>query len=113
MARYQIAQLDRIDAVACPCGQTRRAFIDDPDHIASVHLVDISDDARPHYHKKMTEIYTVLQGQGYIELDGESFAVQPMTVIKINPGCRHRAVGKLRILNTVIPVFDADDEWFD
>lgn len=113
MTRYQIAQLDRIDAVTCPCGQTRRAFTDDPDHIASVHLVDISYDARPHYHKKMTEIYVILQGEGYIELDGELFKVQPMTAIKIRPGCRHRAVGRMRILNTVLPAFDANDEWFD
>jgi hypothetical protein len=36
-----------------------------------------------------------------------------MTSIFIKPGCRHRAVGKMRILNVVIPPFDAEDEWFD
>jgi hypothetical protein len=34
----------------------------------------------------------------------------------IRPGTRHRAVvGKtpMKILNIVVPPFDADDEWFD
>jgi len=28
-------------------------------------------------------------------------------------GCRHRAIGKLRIVNIPVPAFDANDEWFD
>jgi hypothetical protein len=31
----------------------------------------------------------------------------------IKPGCRHRAIGKLKILNIPIPAFDPDDEFFD
>ena len=38
---------------------------------ASVHLVEISEDARTHYHKRLTEIYVVLEGEGFMELDGE------------------------------------------
>jgi len=26
---------------------------------------------------------------------------------------RHRAVGKMKIVNIPIPAFDPDDEWFD
>jgi hypothetical protein len=33
--------------------------------------------------------------------------------VKIHPGCRHRAVGQLKVLNIVLPVFDPEDEWFD
>jgi quercetin dioxygenase-like cupin family protein len=113
VANYSIAQLDVLASVPCPCGLTRRAFVDETDKTASVHLVDISVDARVHFHKKMTEIYTVLQGEGFIELDGEKIPVKPMSVIKIKPGCRHRAIGNMRILNTAIPAFDAADEWFD
>ena len=29
------------------------------------------------------------------------------------PGCRHRAVGRLKIINIPIPAFDSGDEWFD
>lgn len=113
MPQYSLAQLDELNAVACPCGYTRCAFVNDADKLASVHLLDIATDAQTHYHKKMTEIYTVLDGEGFIEVDGERIPVKPMSVIKIKPGCRHRAVGNLRILNTAIPAFDASDEFFD
>ncbi len=80
---------------------------------ASVHLVDIEKDSATHYHKAMTEIYVVLEGEGEIELDGRKFPVKPMTAIYIRPGCRHRAIGKLRLLNIPIPAFDPKDEWMD
>jgi hypothetical protein len=48
-----------------------------------------------------------------VELDGLRVPVRPLTAVLIRPGCRHRAVGRLRILNTVVPAFDPADEWFD
>ena len=112
MRTFQITQLDSVDATRCPCGFARRAFAE-PGNAASVHLVDIQQDSRTHYHKRMTEIYLVLEGEGHMELDGELFAVRPLTAIYIQPGCRHRALGKLKILNIPIPAFDEQDEWFD
>jgi mannose-6-phosphate isomerase-like protein (cupin superfamily) len=106
-----ITQLDTVKPVSCPCGSARRAFAGK--EVASLHLVEISADSRVHYHKKMTEIYLVLEGDGHIELDGEVFPVKPMTAIMIKPGCRHRAVGKLRVVNIPVPAFDEGDEWFD
>lgn len=111
--RYALAQLDRLPSVACPCGEARRAFRDVPHAPASVHLTDIQADSRTHYHRGMTEIYVVLEGEGTIELDGQSFALRPLTAVLIRPGCRHRAVGRLRLLNIPIPAFDPADEWFD
>ena len=61
----------------------------------------------------MTEIYLILEGSGHLELDGELIPVKPMTSILIKPGCRHRAVGNMRIINIPIPTFDHEDEWFD
>ncbi len=113
MQSYSIAQLDEIPAQPCPCGTTRRAFAETAGAPASVHRVDISVDARTHYHKKMTEIYVILEGEGQIELDGQRFPVRPMTSILIKPGCRHRAIGRMKIINVAIPAFDAGDEWFD
>ena len=112
-ALFLIAQLDQIDPLRCPCGITRRAFASADNSPASVHQVEIQLDARTHYHKTMTEIYIVLEGEGAIELDGKSFPVKPMTSIMIKPGCRHRAIGKLKIINVAIPAFDPADEWFD
>ncbi|MCB2100259.1 MAG: cupin domain-containing protein [Rhodobacterales bacterium] len=111
--RYAVRQLDDIAPVACPCGQARRAFGDDPADVASVHLTDISVDAETHYHKAMTEIYVILEGEGHMELDGDLVPVKPLTAVVIRPGCRHRAVGEMRILNIPVPPFNDADEWFD
>jgi mannose-6-phosphate isomerase-like protein (cupin superfamily) len=108
-----ISQLNEIPSQRCPCGFARRAFAEAGQNAASLHLVDIQEDARAHYHKKMTEMYLVLEGMGEIELDGQRFPVKPMTAIYIKPGCRHRAIGKLKIINIPIPAFDEADEWFD
>lgn len=113
MTNYMIAQLDDIDSVKCPCGFSRRAFVSPDNPVATLHIVDITEDARAHYHKKLTEIYLVLEGAGYMELDGERVPVKPLSAILIKPGCRHRAVGKMRIVNIPVPAFDPEDEWFD
>ena len=110
---HKITQLDEIPALNCPCGQARRAFGDQDRSPASVHLVHIQKDTRTHYHKRQTEFYVILEGTGQIELNGALFPVKPLTAIKIPPGCRHRAVGKMVILNVVIPAFNPQDEWFD
>lgn len=112
MSHAQIVRLNELSAVRCPCGFSRRAFAQ-PGNAASMHVVDIEEDARAHYHKKMTEIYLVLEGSGQIELDGKLFPIEPMSAIYIPPCCRHRAVGRMKILNIAIPAFDETDEWFD
>ncbi|MDJ0951163.1 MAG: cupin domain-containing protein [Alphaproteobacteria bacterium] len=110
--RYRIAHLADLPGTPCPCGVARRAFADDPDNdVASVHLTDIHSDAETHFHKQMTEIYVILEGEGHMELDGERVPVKPLTTVMIKPGCRHRAVGRMRILNIPVPPFDAADEW--
>ena len=111
--RFRISRIAELPPIACPCGQARRAFVDDVDAVASLHVVDISIDARVHYQKRMTEIYYILEGEGHIELDGERHAVRPGDAILIKPLCRHRAIGRLRVLNVPVPAFDPEDEWFD
>ena len=111
--QYMIAQMDELDAVKCPCGLSRRAFVADDNPVATLHMVDITQDSRVHYHKKLTEIYLILEGQGHMELDGDRVPVKPLTAVFLKPGCRHRAVGNMRIVNIPIPAFDPTDEWFD
>jgi mannose-6-phosphate isomerase-like protein (cupin superfamily) len=108
-----IADLQSIDPVPCPCGQARRAFLVPGNRAASIHLVDIQIDPVPHYHEKHTEIYYILEGEGFIELDGKRTPVKPGTAILIPPGVRHRTLGKIRLLNVPIPPFDPGDELFD
>lgn len=112
-ARHMRTQLDEVPAVPCPCGQARRGFAVPGNDLATIHLVDISADARTHYHRRMTEIYLILEGEGFIELDGERVPARPMLSVMIQPGCRHRLVGRFRIVNVAIPAFDPADEWFD
>jgi mannose-6-phosphate isomerase-like protein (cupin superfamily) len=110
---YEITQMDELTPTRCPCGFARRAFVSPDNKIATLHITDIATDSQVHYHKVMTEIYLILEGTGFMELDGERIPVKPMTSIFIKPGCRHRALGKLRIVIVPIPAFDPNDEWFD
>jgi mannose-6-phosphate isomerase-like protein (cupin superfamily) len=109
--KIAIAQLDEISPVPCPCGQARRAFNEPWNSLATVHLTDISKDSRRHFHKGMTEIYIVLEGEGYLEADGVKYPLKPLTAVMIRPGCVHRAVGNLRIINVPMPPFDPADEF--
>lgn len=111
--RYRISQLDAIEPTRCPCGSTRRAFALPDNQTATVHLLTVAQDARTHYHKTLTEIYVILEGEGFLELDGQRVPLRPMTAVMILPGCRHRAIGRLKLINVPIPAFDPADEWFD
>ena len=115
MKNWTLMQMDEVKPVKCPCGQSRRAFVSPDNKVATLHMVDIAADARPHYHRRLTEIYFIMEGTGHLELDGEKIPVKPMTAVLIKPGCRHRAVGKLRVVNIPVPAFDPNDkdEWFD
>ena len=74
--------------------------------------VEISKDSRPHYHKKTTEIYYVLEGEGHLEIEKDKVPLKPGVSVLIPPNNLHRAVGELKILNVPVPAFDPADEWF-
>ena len=113
MQRYLVCQLEDLAPTPCPCGTTRRGFADDEDALGTVHLLEVRGAAQTHYHKRLTETYVVLEGTGHVELDGQAVPVRPYTAVMIRPGCRHRAVGAMKILIFVVPKFDPEDEWFD
>jgi mannose-6-phosphate isomerase-like protein (cupin superfamily) len=102
----------------CPCGTAYRVVRGADGAPASVHVVDIRSDSARHYHRTFAEIYTCLDGHGFLELDGRVVPLDPGTVVVIEPGRRHRAYpaapgASLRILNVAVPPFDPDDEWLD
>jgi quercetin dioxygenase-like cupin family protein len=113
MLRYRLAHLPSLTPIECSCGVARRAFADAPDAPASVHLVEVRRDSRTHFHLRQTETYYVLRGEGTVELDGQAHPARPGDAFQILPGCRHRAVGDLTLLNIVVPPFDPTDEHFD
>ena len=78
---------------------------------AWVHAVDISG-AKPHYHKKSTELYYVLAGEGSVLVGGAEHAVQRGSMIHIPPGTVHAARGQMRVLVIGIPDI-ADDDYFE
>ena len=109
---FQIARLNEIEPTPCPCGQSRRAFMNQENEVASMHLVEIKHDSEKHFHRHMTEMYYVLEGEGHIELDDQIHPLSPGTAVLIKPGCHHRAVGSnLKILNIPVPKFDPEDEY--
>jgi len=75
---------------------------------AWVHAVDI-DGAKLHYHKRSTELYYVLAGDGFVMLDGIEQPVVQGSLVHIPPGVVHGARGKMRVLVVGIPDIAEDD----
>jgi mannose-6-phosphate isomerase-like protein (cupin superfamily) len=113
--RYHLADFAQIPGVPCPCGTARRAFADVEEFPGTVHVTEISADAKRHYHRRLTETYYFLEcgADAEMELDDERIPVRPGTCIVIPPGVRHRAVGRMKVLIVVLPKFDPADEWLD
>jgi mannose-6-phosphate isomerase-like protein (cupin superfamily) len=82
----------------------------------SFHVTRIRD-SQLHYHKNTAEVYYILQGTGRMELNAERVEVRPGSVIRIDPGTRHRLEGlngqEVTTVVVAIPAFDPNDEWFD
>jgi len=56
-----IVDFAALDGIACPCGVARRAFQDVADWPGTVHVTEISAEARLHYHRRLTETYYFLE----------------------------------------------------
>ena len=68
------------------CGHRYRLLSQGDSGVAAwAHAVDI-DGAKPHYHKRATELYYVLEGEGQVILDGEAQDVFTGTMLHIPPG---------------------------
>jgi len=72
---------------------------------------------RRHYHRASEEFYFLLEGNGTMELDGETRRVGPGDAVLIPPGSRHQitATGKrsLRFLCCCAPPYSHEDTFFD
>ncbi len=115
IAGCPVADFAGIEPVPCPCGRARRAFGDVEELPGTLHLTEIGEQAAVHYHRTLTETYYILECApgSCLELNGQRLEVHPGMSVVIPPGTRHRAVGRMKILNFVLPKFDPDDEWFD
>ena len=113
--RWYLADFTEIEGVACPCGTARRAFADVESFPGTIHRTEIATDARLHYHRRLTETYYFLECEtgAQMQLDDELIDVRPGICVVIEPGVRHRAIGRMTVLIVVLPKFDPEDEWFD
>ena len=94
------------------CGHRYRLISQDDENVAAwAHAVDI-DGAKPHYHKRATELYYVLEGSGKVVLDDEEREVRPGTMVHIPPGVVHGAIGQMRVLVVGIPDIDDSDVYY-
>lgn len=111
---FELVKFSELPGTPCPCGTARRAFYDADDLPLTVHVTEISVDAKRHFHKSLTETYYFLEcdSDAKMELDDETISVTPGTAILIRPGTWHRALGKMKVLIVVHPKFDPSDEWF-
>lgn len=110
--RYRIVDFDQVPGVACPCGTAHRAFAEVTDFPATVHRTEIIGEAKPHYHRTLTETYYILECESgaRMQLDDELVPVKPGSCVMIPPGVVHRAVGRMTVLIFVLPKFDPSDE---
>lgn len=112
---FEIVDFANVPGQPCPCGTARRALTEVEDFPGTIHVTEISADAKTHYHKRLTETYYILEcdSEAALELNGERVPVRPGVLVLIRPGTRHRAVGRMKVLLVAIPKFDPSDEWFD
>ncbi|MEZ6126409.1 MAG: cupin domain-containing protein [Planctomycetaceae bacterium] len=112
---YHVADFSKIEPVPCPCGLARRAFHGVDAFPGTLHVTEISEDARRHYHRTLTETYFFLEcgPDAKMELNEDVIPVHPGMSVVVPPGVRHRALGKMKVLIVVLPEFDPHDEWFD
>lgn len=112
---FEVVDFSHIEGTSCPCGVARRAFASVEDFPATVHVTEISANAKLHYHKRLTETYYFLECQpgAQMQLNEEYIDVHPGMCVMIRPGVRHRAIGKMKVLILVLPKFDPADEWLD
>jgi quercetin dioxygenase-like cupin family protein len=67
-----------------------------------------------HYHRATEEIYFVLEGEGELQIDGETRRVAPGVAALIPPGAWHEILAEtpLRFLCCCAPAYSHDDTFF-
>jgi len=112
---YEFVDFADLPGTPCPCGTARRAFAGAADFPATVHVTEISIDAKKHYHRRLTEVYYIIEcgSDARMELDDEMIPLRPGLCVLIRPLTRHRALGQMKVLIVASPKFDPEDEWLD
>ena len=111
----QVASL----ATATPFTTKDGSTIRELHHTAAQSLAEATLDAgrstQRHCHRATEEIYLVLEGEGELDIDGESREVGPGDAALIPPGAWHEIAAKtqLRFLCCCAPPYSHDDTFFE
>ena len=111
---YLVRSIEDAPVVPCLCGESVRPLTFPEVKTCSLHVPLIFDSVK-HHHRIMTEIYYVLEGIGEMELNSETVAVKPGSVIYIEPGVRHKlkSAGGVKTIVFSVPAFLVEDEYTD
>ncbi len=76
--------------------------------------VPVGKPTERHYHKLSEEFYFILEGQGTMEIDGDTREVSPGDAILIPPGAWHQITASqpLRFLCCCAPPYSHEDVFF-
>ena len=110
--RFWARRLADVETERSTCGFRKRLLKSDDFAGLSISLLNLHG-AKPHHHEKLTEFYYAVHGSGALEIDGEHVAVEEGTLVKIEPGASHRAVGDFTALVLCVPAFTSDDMFMD
>ncbi len=111
---YFVRTLAEAPTVPCPCGASTRPITRSETPVCNLHVTFIQDSVR-HYHKECTEVYYILEGEGKMELNGNTIDVAPGLIVYIEPYTRHRLQSAQGVRTIVfgVPALNPQDEYFD
>ncbi len=109
--RYTIRRLTEIEKEKSTCGYRQRLFSTGDDTPAFFHVVRIHG-SKTHYHKRTTEFYYILEGEGTMTVDGDTFPIEPGTMVKLDPESVHSSEGDHLVLVAGVPDIAEDDIFF-
>lgn len=109
--RYQVRRIEDVEKERSACGYRRRLFSVGDETPAYMHQVRITE-SKSHYHKRATEFYIVMEGEGMMTVDGDTFPIAAGTVVKLDPGSIHSSKGDLLVLVIGVPDIGEDDLFF-
>ena len=110
--QYKIVDYTKINGVACPCGVARRGLYEVEEFPGTIHRTDIDRKAKPHFHRKTTEIYYIISCEpgAVMILDDERIELREEMAFYIPPGTVHCLDGKAKVFIVAMPKFDPNDE---
>ncbi|MDR2641278.1 MAG: cupin domain-containing protein [Planctomycetaceae bacterium] len=111
---YRIIDFTKIEGVPCPCGISRRGLVDEPEFAGTIHRTDVDQTAKPHYHKKLTEVYYIIscESGAMMQLNNEQIPLHADMALYIPPFTVHQLIGKAKTCIMVLPKYDPNDEYF-